>query len=123
MRTYNEPIEVNVDAQGTRPHSFVWRGRRFVVNEVFSCWVERTPWWRLALQPHDVQQRGEERIGLVSQTPEPQNSELQSLELQSEVWRVEAVPGRSVPAAANAPVGVYDIVHHGHGWQMRRVLD
>lgn len=97
MRVYGDDVDVTL---ADRPVSFIWRGRRYVVREVIDCWVERTPWWRLALI-------GDE------QTASPS--------MQEQVWRVEATPGRLVSSYV---AGVYDLACSEAGrWQLRRVCD
>jgi hypothetical protein len=79
VRRYEESIEVRDGGAG--PHSFVWRGRLYVVRAVLDHWQERRPWWRDAREGADVLVDARER----------------------QVWRVEASAGRL------AGVGVYDL--------------
>lgn len=40
---YYGRVQVHSDGQG--PVDFSWRGRRYLVREVFESWVEAVPWW------------------------------------------------------------------------------
>ena len=72
------------------PSEFRWRGRRYLVREVLSCWVEADPWWS----------RRSDSLGL------------QRLTGDRTVWRVEAQPVLRTIARAQAEpsLGVYDLV-------------
>ena len=70
-RVYGEPAEVRARDDG-RPLRFVWRSRLYVVHVICEHWVISREWWR---EP----------------ATEPGQPEL-------EYWRVEASPGRGVPA-------------------------
>jgi hypothetical protein len=72
-RVYGEPVHVWLRAD--KPARFVWRGRLYTVLRVFEHWVVSREWWK---------QRGE-------QPGDPADQEF---------WRVEASPGRNLPAAA-----------------------
>lgn len=110
MRVYGDDIDVALATPGPAaavwpavpaPASFVWNGRRYVVREVLDRWVERTPWWRLALTGAAVG-----------------HGEGVSPAMQEQVWRVEASPGRLLAG------GVYDLARSQAGdWQLRRVAD
>jgi hypothetical protein len=75
------------------PTLFLWRGRLHLVQAVVAQWTQRVPWWR-----------ADHAIGVGGG------------ELEHQVWRVEAGPGRSTGA------GVYDLVHGGQWW-LERVSD
>lgn len=62
-----------------RPDAFLWRGRLYLVREVYTTWLEREAWWESAVVPG--RPAGHER----------------------RVWRVEAGQGR------RAGTGVYDL--------------
>lgn len=86
-------------ADGPAPDAFIWRGRLYVVRALLGHWHERRPWWREALDP-----RGSAPRDLLS-------------ELEHEVWRVEAGPGRLHAS------GVYDLAREDRGWRLLRVAD
>jgi hypothetical protein len=122
VRRYEESIEVRtgvgVDDMATRsrgpqegvgdlkvqdpsPSACVWRGRLYLVRNVIGHWQERRAWWREALDSdEEVAAHG-----------------LNNLE--REVWRVEASPGRL------ASIGVYDLAMGGlaRSWRLLRVAD
>lgn len=100
VRVYGDGIDVALAEGERRPAAFVWHGRYYVVREVLDEWVERTPWWRLALAPSGE----EEQAGGVSR-------------MQEQVWRVEAAPGRFLAG------GVYDLACAEGDWRLRRVAD
>ena len=110
VRRYEESIEVRagVDVQDPSPSAFLWRGRLYVVRDVIGHWRERRPWWREALDPDESAAGGLD-------CPVP-------LDLEHEVWRVEASPGRL------AGTGVYDLGMDGmngpaRSWRLLRVAD
>lgn len=85
------------------PEQFIWRGRLYVVRAVVDHWREPRPWWRdltdgtaTHLAPYDPLA--------------PEN-------LEHQVWRVEATPGRTTPP------GVYDLRHTPDGWRLDRLAD
>jgi len=115
------------------PSQFLWRGRVYVVREVLAHWVELGTWWTTrALQPAPPRPRRVLGHPLApTDGPVPSISagsaisadgaaadsaaadrsrSLRSVAadvgaVEREVWRVEAVAGRS------ATPGVYDLVH------------
>jgi hypothetical protein len=91
-RAYGEPIDVWV--QDGRPARFAWRGRRFAVLRVLDHWVISREWWK-------------------EQNPDPDAL------AEREFWRVEASPGRNVPAAT------YELRHDvaTGDWLLARVWD
>lgn len=103
VRVYGDGIDVALAEGERRPAAFVWHGRYYVVREVLDEWVERTPWWRLALTPSG---EGDE-FGAEGRSPR----------MQEQVWRVEAAPGRFVAG------GVYDLACAEGDWRLRRVAD
>ena len=139
VRRYEEPIEVRagvgaVDVGGAdlpggidcvpdpTPSAFLWRGRLYIVRDVIGHWRERRAWWREVLDPDD--DGGDTRPGM------PTAHGLDSLDLEQEVWRVEASPGRL------AGTGVYDLGMNDlgkvgglgmdgpmRGWRLLRVAD
>ncbi len=131
-RRYDEPIEVR--RRDEVPAEFLWRGRLYVVREVFSCWVESDPWWTgapaqalygcgeevelgvdatavSAGMPGGMPTAGSSAGGLpagaVAEIPE------------REMWRIEASAGRS------AGSGVYDLSYESsvNRWQLAQVVD
>jgi len=106
------------------PTAFLWRGRLYVVRAVLGHWSQRRPWWREALDPREdtdlpdspdsrADAAGAQRVvgGLRTVA-----------ELEQDVWRVEASPGRLHQA------GVYDLAREGRGdsscsWRLLRVAD
>lgn len=102
VRRYEDPIEVRAQHGSTpaAPDAFLWRGRLYVVRDVLGHWRERRAWWREALDP------GADAVGSLT-------------DLEQEVWRVEASPGRM------RGTGVYDLAHDGAapGWRLLRVAD
>jgi hypothetical protein len=150
VRRYEEPIEVRAraaersrsgatsvpvagdtggDDRGTPsgdtgeqvPTAFLWRGRLYVVRAVLGHWSQRRPWWREALDPREdtdlpgsrADAAGGQRVVGSLRTV---------AELEQDVWRVEASPGRLHQA------GVYDLAREGRGdsscsWRLLRVAD
>lgn len=97
MRRYDEEVDVRSDGcLQEKPEWFVWRGRLYVVRSVVDHWWERRAWWRSVLDTDEAS--------------------LDALDLQEEVWRVEASPGRHVDS------GVYDLAH-GRSWRLVRTVD
>ena len=109
------------------PTAFLWRGRLYVVRAVLGHWSQRRPWWREALDPR-------EDTDLPSSPDSPDSRAdaaggqrvvggLRTVaELEQDVWRVEASPGRLHQA------GVYDLAREGRGdsscsWRLLRVAD
>jgi Domain of unknown function (DUF6504) len=149
VRRYEEPIEVRAragelspcGASGDRqdavaragedgeqvPTAFLWRGRLYVVRDVLAHWSQRRPWWREALDPReDADLSGEPGHLTDPATGGSGASVVGSLrtaaELEQDVWRVEASPGRLHQA------GVYDLAREGGGdaggrWRLLRVAD
>ena len=106
------------------PTAFLWRGRLYVVRAVLGHWSQRRPWWREALDPREetdlpgspgsrADAAGGQRVVGSLRTV---------AELEQDVWRVEASPGRLHQA------GVYDLAREGRGdsscsWRLLRVAD
>jgi hypothetical protein len=109
------------------PTAFLWRGRLYVVRAVLGHWSQRRPWWREALDPRED--------GDLPGSPDLPGSRADAAggqrvvgslrtvaELEQDVWRVEASPGRLHQA------GVYDLAREGRGdsscsWRLLRVAD
>ncbi|MCG7321255.1 MULTISPECIES: DUF6504 family protein [Arsenicicoccus] len=92
MRRCEDVIEVRHEG---RPLQFIWRGRLYDVRAVVDHWRERRPWWREV----------------------PDTRSITPADLEEEVWRVEAAPGRS------GSLGVYDLAVRGSRWQLVRLSD
>lgn len=101
------PAPAGDEPFGLVPTAFIWRGRLHVVREVLDHWTQRLPWWRLAWS-EEAAVTGE------------------CLELEQQVWRVEASPGRLLGT------GVYDLTRDGTTrdgttpgpqWRLVRVAD
>lgn len=75
-RVYGEPV--NVWVQDGKPARFVWRGRLYAVLGILEHWVVSREWWQ-----EQNKKQGREGAGPA----------------EHEFWRVEASPGRSIPAA------------------------
>lgn len=130
MRRYDDIVQVRcaraadeaVGSVEAAPQAFVWRGRSYVVRRVLDRWVERTPWWRTALEPRRAL-FGE--VAAAGSTPErgrrPGGGPVAGLavaDLENPVWRIEAAAGR------RTPVGVYDLSGRADGsWRLLRVGD
>lgn len=98
MRLIEDPIEVRHEQA---PQQFIWRGRLYVVRAVVDHWRERRAWWREVTDPSPVVlERG-----------------LSAIELEADVWRVEASAGRA------DRVGVYDLGRCDRQWQLVRCAD
>ena len=109
------------------PTAFLWRGRLYVVRAVLGHWSQRRPWWREALDPREDTD--------LPDSPDSRDSRADAAgaqrvvgglrtvaELEQDVWRVEASPGRLHQA------GVYDLAREGRGdsscsWRLLRVAD
>jgi len=129
VRRYEEPIEVRADADadvdarqpyGAVPSAFIWRGRLYLVQEVLGHWRERRAWWREALDPAERPDRSEKRDahgahGVQVVLSEPSQSSAPE-QLEQEVWRVAASPGRM------HATGVYDL-GRDRQWRLLRVAD
>ena len=94
MRHLSETVHVRCAGGAVpAPAQFLWRGRFYVVRDVLARWRERSSWWEQA----GVAAVHGEGDGVPSSFPGG------ALDLEREVWRVEASPGRTgVP-------GVYDL--------------
>lgn len=108
MRQYDEPVDVREavspsDAEQRGPEAFVWRGRLYLVRAVLDHWCQRSAWWRSTLE---VDPDG----GCPTATGSP------PVDLEEEVWRVEAAPGRLLGT------GVFDLAR-GSRWRLLRVAD
>lgn len=109
------------------PTAFLWRGRLYVVRAVLGHWSQRRPWWREALDPReDTDLPGSpDRLDSRADAAGGQRvvGSLRTVaELEQDVWRVEASPGRLHQA------GVYDLAREGRGdsscsWRLLRVAD
>ena len=142
VRRYEEPIEVRARAgelsrsgavggapgvasiaadEEQVPTAFLWRGRLYVVRDVLGHWSQRRPWWREALDPREDVDSGERSAGSDG-TAHVVGSLRTAVDLEQDVWRVEASPGRLHQA------GVYDLAREGRGdapgsWRLLRVAD
>lgn len=103
VRRYDEQVQVQME--DGQPAAFVWRGRVYVVRAVQSRWFERRVWWReaaasalLGLRVDPAGSVETASAGAVATVSPPSGAE-------REVWRVEAMAGRT------SPVGVYELVH------------
>jgi Family of unknown function (DUF6504) len=112
-RRYDEPVEVR--RRDDEPAEFLWRGRLYVVRAVLARWVETGAWWQAAAptlaQPAT---RGSSALAV-----EPDSS---ALNLERELWRVEATRGRE------HGTGVFDLCFDwasvsGTGWSLARAMD
>lgn len=85
MRSYCESIEVRrgLVAGQEAPEQFVWRGTFWVVRDLIAHWIETNAWWEQPDLSADL-------LG------------------ERELWRVEAMKGRSA-AAATGSAGVFDL--------------
>ena len=107
------------------PTAFLWRGRLYVVRAVLGHWSQRRPWWREALDPReDADLSGEHLTDPATggSGASVVGSLRTAAELEQDVWRVEASPGRLHQA------GVYDLAREGRGdascsWRLLRVAD
>ena len=75
-KAYGEPVDVWV--RDGKPARFAWRGRLYVVLGVLEYWVVSREWWKQQAQ------------GEGAEAGEPS---------EHEFWRIEASPGRDIPAA------------------------
>jgi hypothetical protein len=102
------PREQRDEAGGCPPDSFLWRGRLYVVRSVLGHWRERRAWWN---EPAARAVHGE-----TSDESDPAGRA--QLDVEREVWRVEASAGR------RAPLGVYDLCQGPVStWSLVRVAD
>ena len=112
------------------PTAFLWRGRLYVVRAVLGHWSQRRPWWREALDPRedtDLPGSPDSRDSRDSRADDAGGQRVVGslrtvAELEQDVWRVEASPGRLHQA------GVYDLAREGRGdsscsWRLLRVAD
>jgi len=85
-----------VDGQGAfRPGAFLWRGRVYVVREVLGHWRERRAWWTgSAAQAVHGEGDGAARNSAESVTTGGSTTGTTTLEVEREIWRVEASRGR-----------------------------
>lgn len=109
MRQYDEPVDVREavsapDAEHCRPEAFVWRGRLYLVRAVLDHWCQRSAWWRSTPEADP-----DGRCPAVDGGPPV-------VDLEEEVWRVEAAPGRLLGT------GVFDLAR-GSRWRLLRVAD
>jgi hypothetical protein len=139
VRRYEEPIEVRVQPAGPpgqgeqqaragaldaversgAPTAFIWRGRLYAVRDVLGHWHERRAWWREAL---DVERSAPpfralpRHRGAESDRHDTSTTLTAPEQLEQEVWRVSASPGRM------HGTGVYDL-GRDHEWRLLRVAD
>ena len=106
------------------PTAFLWRGRLYVVRAVLGHWSQRRPWWREALDPREDTDLPDSRADGAGGAGGQRvvGSLRTAAELEQDVWRVEASPGRLHQA------GVYDLAREGQGdsscsWRLLRVAD
>ena len=51
-KRYDEPIEVTIDtSNGHAPIAFLWRGRRYEIDQQLGSWCEGREWW--SREAHD----------------------------------------------------------------------
>lgn len=108
VRRYDEVVQVRTTDEastgagenlGAVPAAFVWRSRPYLVREVLAHWYERRDWWN------------------ATESAESAESAEAGGDAECQVWRVEAMAGRS------SPVGVYDLTQHpGDGRAVRWLL-
>lgn len=103
------------EADPAAPASFAWRGRVYVVREVLGRWLERTSWWRRIVEVAAEQDR-RDLADLGRDEPSLPAPLVETADLEEQVWRVLASPGRG------RAVGVYDVAH-GRGWRLLRMSD
>lgn len=122
-RRYDDPVDVR--RQDEEPVQFRWRGRRYVVRDVLSHWVETGPWWADpdpgSGAPAAARVRGAGPGPGGVPAPAAARAPSPGLALdgsEREVWRVEASPGRVHGS------GVYDLCHWSAGaWTLARAMD
>ena len=104
------------------PTAFLWRGRLYVVRAVLGHWSQRRPWWREALDPREDTRPARDSRADAAGGQRVVGGLRTVAELEQDVWRVEASPGRLHQA------GVYDLAREGRGdsscsWRLLRVAD
>lgn len=112
MRRYDEPVDVR--RRDETPTEFLWRGRLYVVRDVYATWIETDPWW-LAPSARGVygQTSGDATFSEgVAPVPVSETAE-------REMWRVEASGGRA------AGCGVFDLCFDWSAglWRLAQVVD
>jgi hypothetical protein len=152
VRRYDDTIDVRLtqvvgergqaESSAAQPDAFVWRDRLYVVRAVQTRWYERRAWWREAAAAALLGLRGDEQQQGVGSsgagscgagssgggTATEASAATGYLDGETEVWRVEAVAGRS------GPVGVFDLARSvpamptlsgaaPSGWRLTRVAD
>ena len=94
MRRFAEAVHVRTGVVGgtaPAPAQFLWRGRFYVVHDVLACWRERSAWWEHA------------SVAAIHGDCPPGPADGALVDVEREVWRVEASAGRGSAA------GVYDL--------------
>lgn len=134
MRTYDDEVAVRTrddGADGVEPDAFVWRGRLYAVHLVLDRWVQRRPWWRLAFEtpvggpfgdpvgnPSGAARTGGQVACLDGDVLTDA-----LIDVEEDVWRVEAAVGRARDVRLQAGYGVYDLVRSGTQWRLATVSD
>ena len=95
VRVYAESIDVQ--RRDATPTQFLWRGRLYLVRDVYAHWVEAGGWWRTT--------------GTASAETTGDG--------EREFWRVEAGAGQHLGT------GVFDLCFDwaAGGWLLARALD
>lgn len=134
-RRYSDPVEVRVgvvqigrqlalpaglDAASV-PTAFIWRGRLHIVRAVLDHWTQRLPWWRVpwgeeASEGGLPQDRAVQDGAVQDDAVQDGAAVALAVELEREVWRVEASTGRLMQT------GVYDLTRDDR-WRLVRVAD
>lgn len=110
-RKYGDPVVVRcadgvASGPQVRPEAFLWRERVYVVREVLGHWRERQAWWT---GPAAKALHGESDVATTA-----------TLQVEREVWRVEASRGRMFGS------GVFDLCRDDpfpQEWRLVHVSD
>lgn len=120
-RWYGEPVVVRPAEAGIshgpafRPSAFLWRGKVYVVRDVLGHWLERRAWWAgsAAQALHGDGDPAPDR-------DRPTNPSGVALDIEREIWRVEASRGRVFGS------GVFDLCRDSASsdeWRLLHVSD
>jgi hypothetical protein len=124
MRQYDDPVDVRrgmVDGS-EGPEQFLWRGRLWKVHAVLAHWVETGAWWDSA--------GARAVLGTESGEADPGAGGgrgalgvLADLNVEREIWRVEA--SRGWLSAADGGGGVFDLLFDWAegSWRLARCVD
>ncbi len=112
MRRYDEPVDVR--RRDDTPAEFLWRGRFYVVRDVYATWIETEPWWLAPAARELYGQSSGDVLVAPTQVVAPVSETA-----EREMWRVEASAGR-----ANGS-GVFDLCYDWSSgvWKLAQVLD